>query len=332
MRDQQKHRICSYAEAVREALQQEMLSDERVFLMGEDIGVYGGSFHVLQGLYEEFGPERVLETPISEAGFTGAAVGAALMGSRPVVEIMFSDFLTVAMDQIVNHAAKYRFMFGGGCSVPMVIRTPGGCGTGAAAQHSQSIEAWFCHVPGLKVVVPSTPYDAKGLLLAAIRDPNPVLVFEQKLLYGMTAHVPEEPYVVPIGKAEIRRRGNDVTLVTYGRMTGIALEAADAVSMSGISMEVIDLRTLSPLDMETVLGSVRQTGRLMIVHEAVRNGGIGAEVAARVAEDREIFGLLKAPVCRVCGADTPIPFAASLEASIVPSVDDIIKRAEKLFD
>jgi len=324
-------RTCSYAEAIREALRQEMLLDERVFLLGEDIGLYGGSFHVLEGLFEEFGPERIVETPISEAGFTGVAIGAALTGSRPVVEFMFSDFLAVAMDQIVNQAAKYRFMFGSTCSIPLVIRTPSGCGTGAASQHSQSIESWFCHVPGLKVVVPSTPYDAKGLMTAAIHDPNPVLVFEQKKLYSSRGIVPEEVYEIPIGRAAIRIEGSDVTVATYGRMVPMVMEALMQRSCFSRRVEVIDLRTLAPLDHTTLWKSVRKTGRLMIVHEAVKNGGVGAEVSAAVCEDPQTFKALKAPVLRICGKKTPIPFAPDMEAAAVPCILDIVKGLEKLL-
>ncbi len=315
-------REITYAQAIREAIASEMRRDESVILLGEDIGVYGGSFHVLEGLFDEFGCERMLETPIAEEGFTGVAIGAALTGSRPIVEFMFSDFLAVAMDQIVNQAAKYRFMFGGVGSVPLVIRTPGGSGTGAAAQHSQSLEAWFTHIPGLKVVAPSNGYDAKGLLISAIRDPNPVLFFEQKTLYPSKSVVPEESYAIPLGEAHILSEGDELTIVSYGRMVGMVLEC---LSFFPRKIELIDLRTLSPLDMATVHASVRKTGGLLIVHEAVKNGGIGAEVSARVAEDQETFNSLKSPIRRVCGKDVPIPFAKKLEAAAVPNEEDIRK-------
>ncbi|MCF7942173.1 MAG: alpha-ketoacid dehydrogenase subunit beta [Spirochaetia bacterium] len=331
MSDDVMLRECSYREAVREALEQEMLRDETVFLIGEDIGAYGGSFHVLEGLHELFGPERVIETPISEQGFTGVAIGAALMGRRPVVEFMFSDFLAVAMDQIVNQAAKYRFMFGGSASVPLVIRTPSGSGTGAGAQHSQSLEAWFCHVPGLKVVVPSSPHDAKGLLIAAIRDPDPVLFFEQKLLYDTTGAVPREPYAIALGTAAVRTEGCDLTIVTYGRMTALVLTAVSANPLLQGLVEVLDMRTLAPLDMLSVHRSVRKTGRVLIVHEAVRSGGIGAEIASRICEDAVSFAALKAPVRRLCGQDVPIPFSPALESASVPSAADVSQVIDELL-
>ncbi len=315
---------------MNEALAQEMRRDSRVFIMGEDVGVYGGSYGVLTGLVDEFGPQRVIDTPISEAGFTGAAVGAAMTGTRPVVEIMYSDFLTVAMDQIVNNAAKMRYMFNGAFSVPMVIRSPVGSGTGAAAQHSQCTEAWFAHVPGLKVAVPATPYDAKGLLTAAIRDDNPVLVFEPKTLYRETGEVPEEPYTVELGKARVCRDGDDVTVITYGRMVPLALEAAAQLeSHDGITCHVVDLRTLTPLDEEAVIRGAERTGRVLILHEAVKTGGFGAEVAARIAE-HPVSLTLKTPLVRVCGKDVPIPFSQTLEEAAVPGMEELLQSVRRM--
>ena len=320
----------SYAEAIREGLAQAMEADPRVFLFGEDVGVYGGAFGVSGDLLKRFGPERVIDTPISELGLAGAAVGAALTGMRPVLEIQFSDFVTLAMEQIVNQAAKIRFMFGGKASVPMVVRLPSGSGTGAAGQHSQSLEAWFAHVPGLKVVQPSTPHDAKGLLLAAIDDPNPVLIFEHKLLYKTKGTVPSAPYRVPIGKAVVRREGRDVTIVAASIMTLRALAAAERLAQEGIDAEVIDLRSLRPIDFATIAGSVRKTGRLVVVYEGVKTMGIGAEIAAQVAEDDDVFRALKAPIVRLGGADSPIPYNPVLEKATVPQESDIFTAARKL--
>lgn len=315
-------RELTYAQAVKEAMSLEMRRDDTVFLMGEDVGIYGGAFGVTRGMFEEFGPERVRDTPISEAVITGAAAGAAMRGMRPIVEIIFSDFCTIAMDQLVNQAAKMRYMHGAGVQVPMVLRTPAGSGTGAAAQHSQSLEAWFCHVPGLKVVAASTPADAKGLLTASIRDNNPVVFFEQKLLYKEKGEVPEGDYVLPLGKSHVVREGGDVTVVTYGRMLQVCLEAARQAEAQGIGVEVIDPRTLYPMDRETIIKSVMKTGRLAVVHEACKTGGLGAEIAAAVAES-EAFHKLKAPIRRVCGLDTPIPFSKELEAGVVPTVERV---------
>jgi pyruvate dehydrogenase E1 component beta subunit len=319
----------TYAEAIREALRQEMRADPRVFMFGEDVGVYGGAFGVSGDLFHEFGAQRVRDTPISEAGIAGLAIGAAITGMRPVAEIQFSDFVTLSMEQLVNQAAKMRFMFGGKVSVPMVMRMPGGSGTGAAAQHSQSLEAWFTHVPGLKVLAPATPHDAKGLLIAAIRDPNPVLIFEHKLLYRVKGPVPEELYAEPIGKAAVRRRGTHLTIISYSAMVGRALEAADKLAAEGVEAEVIDLRSLRPLDDETIFESVRRTGRVLIVHEAVRTGGFGGEVAARIAES-DVFDFLDAPIRRLAGRETPIPYNRNLERSAVPQVEDIVAAARGL--
>jgi len=322
-------RELTYAEAIREALAQAMEADPRVFTLGEDIGVYGGAFGVTGDLVHRFGEERVIDTPISELGIAGAAVGAAITGMRPVLEFQFSDFVTLAMEQIVNQAAKIRFMFGGKASVPMVVRMPAGSGTGAAAQHSQSLEAWFAHVPGLKVVQPSTPYDAKGLLLAAIDDPNPVLIFEHKLLYKTKGHVPAEPYRVPIGTAVTRRAGSTATVVATSIMVHRALEAAEALAPEGIDAEVIDLRSLRPIDTATIEASARRTGRLLVVHEGVRTLGIGAEIAAHVAGS-EAFDFLDAPIMRLGGRDAPLPYNPVLEKAAVPQVPDIVAALRSL--
>ncbi len=322
-------REITYAQAIKEAMCVEMRRDEDVFLMGEDVGVYGGAFGVSAGMAEEFGPERVRDTPISEAAIAGAAAGAAVTGMRPIAEIMFSDFTTIAMDQLVNQAAKMRYMFGGKAKVPMVLRAPGGSGTGAAAQHSQSIEAWFCHVPGLKVVVPSTPYDAKGLLIAAIRDDNPVMFFEQKLLYRKKGLVPEGEYTVPLGKADIKREGKDITIITYGRMVPVCLEAAELLNADGIQAEIVDPRTLVPLDKEALIKSAKKTGRVLIVHEACKTGGYGGELAAVIA-DSEAFFYLDAPIQRLCGLDVPIPYCPELEKNVVPTVETVTQAARDL--
>ena len=322
-------RELTYAEAIREALAQAMEADPRVFLFGEDVGVYGGAFGVSGDLVHRFGKERVIDTPISELGLAGAAVGAALTGMKPVLEIQFSDFVTLAMEQVVNQAAKIRFMFGGKASVPLVIRLPGGSGTGAAAQHSQSLEAWFAHVPGLKVVQPSTPHDAKGLLLAAIDDPNPVLIFEHKLLYKTRGVVPADAYRVPIGEAAVRRRGGDVTIVAASIMVLRALAAAERLAADGIDAEVIDLRSLRPIDLPTIAQSVRRTHRLLVVYEGVKTMGIGAEIAAQIAES-DAFDFLDAPIARLGGADTPIPYNPTLERAAVPQEDDIVAAARRL--
>ena len=322
-------RELSYAQAIQEALAQAMAADPRVFLMGEDIGVYGGAFQVTGDLIHRFGEDRVMDTPIAELGAAGVAVGAAMAGSRPVFEFQFSDFATLAMEQIVNQAAKMRFMLGGKVSVPVVFRMPAGSGTGAAAQHSQSLEAWFAHVPGLKVVQPATPYDAKGLLLSAIDDPDPVLIFEHKLLYKMKGPVPEAAYRVPIGKAEIRRPGLHLTIVATSIMVHRALEAAAALASEGIEAEVIDLRSLRPMDRETVVASVSRTSRLLCVYEGVKTLGIGAEVSAMVAES-EAFDYLDAPILRLGGAESPLPYNPDLERAAVPQTPDIIAAARRL--
>ena len=319
----------SYLEAVREALTQEMRHDPEVFLIGEDIGVYGGAFGVTRGMLEEFGPERIRDTPISEAAIAGAATRAALMGMRPVMEIMFMDFLTISMNQLVNQAAKIRFMFGGKASIPMVIRAPAGSGTGAAAQHSQSLEAWFVHTPGIKVVAPTTPHDVKGLLITAIRDNNPVLFMEHKLLYRTQGPVPEDVYTIPLGQAQIRREGRDLTVLAYLIMVPRALEAAEELAAEGIELEVVDLRSLKPLDKETIVRSVSKTGRVLILHESPQTGGFGGELAAVVAES-EAFDFLDAPIRRLAGRDIPIPYNRTLERATVPQVEDIVDAARAL--
>ncbi len=323
-----------YAQAVNHALRLLMSADERVFMAGEDIGVYGGAFGVTDGLLDTFGERRVRDTPISEEVIAGLAVGAAITGMRPIVEMQFADFVVNAMDPIVNQAAKLHFMYGGNVEVPMVIRLPGGGGTGAAAQHSQSLEAWFAHVPGLKVVAPATAQDAHDLLIASVADPNPVMVFEHKLLYKEEGPVEvrhtTEP-VVQLGEAIVRRSGDDLTIVAYSIMTVRALEAAERLEDSGISAEVVDLRSLRPLDIETVRASVRRTGRLLVTHEAPAAVGVGAEVVAGVVESDALDHLL-APVSRVCGLPIPMPYAKALETATIPQVDDVERAAKELMN
>jgi acetoin:2,6-dichlorophenolindophenol oxidoreductase subunit beta len=318
-----------YLEAVREAMIQEMERDDTVFLIGEDIGAYGGAFQVTHGMLEKFGPERILDTPITELGIAGAAVGAALIGMRPIAEIMFMDFVTLASEQLVNQAAKLRYMFGGNATVPLVLRTPAGSGTGASAQHSQSLENWFVHVPGLKVVMPSTPYDAKGLLIAAIRDNNPVVFIEHKLLYKTKGPVPEELYSIPLGKADVKREGHHLTIIATSIMVKRSLEAAEQLAKEGIEVEVIDPRTLKPLDKDTIIQSVIKTGRVLIIHEAVKTGGFGGELSAVIAES-EAFGYLDAPIVRLAGRDIPIPYNRNLEFHAVPQVENIVEKARDL--
>lgn len=322
-------RELTYWQALQAALREAMQRDPRVFLMGEDIGSYGGAFGVTRGMLDEFGPARVRCTPISEASVVGAATGAALTGMRPVVEIMFMDFLTLAMDQLANHAAKFRYMYGPQASVPLVVRTPAGGGRSYGATHSQSLEAWLLHVPGLKVIAPATPADAKGLLAAAIDDNNPVICVEHKLLYATTGPVDEHAAAVPIGRALVRRSGADVTLVAYSYYVGVALQAADALAADGIDAEVIDLRSLVPMDTELVLASVRKTGRLVCIEEGTRTGGVGAEIAARVAE--HAYEYLDAPIRRVAAADTPIPFSPALEPLALPTQDDIVRTVHEIL-
>jgi len=318
-------RQVQFREAIQEALREEMKRDPNVFVMGEDVGLYGGAYGATRGLFDEFGPERVRDTPISEAIIGGAAVGAAMCGMRPVAEIMYVDFTPLAMDQIANQGAKNRYMFGGKTTVPMVIRTEGGAGRSIAAHHSQSLEALWTHFPGIYVVMPSTPYDAKGLLKAAIRDDNPVMFIEHKMLYGVEGYVPDgedADYVVPFGVADVKREGSDVTVVTYSRMVHRALEAAERLTEEGVSVEVIDLRTLKPLDMETVGASVRKTGRVVGVTEAYKTGSFISELATIVQE--QLFDWLDAPIVRVAAADVPVPMSEPLEDAAIPSVERII--------
>jgi pyruvate/2-oxoglutarate/acetoin dehydrogenase E1 component len=322
-------REITYVEAVREALRQAMQADERVFLIGEDIGTYGGAFGVTAGLIDEFGGERVIDTPISEAAVAGACIGAAITGMRPVGEIQFMDFVTLSMEQLVLQAAKIRFMFGGKAKVPMVLRMPGGAGTGAAAQHSESLESWFVHVPGLKVVAPSSPYDAKGLLLAAIQDDNPVIFVEHKLLYKEKGPVPEEMYALPLSQSHVVREGKHLTLVATSVMVPRSLEAARRLAEEGIEVEIIDPRTLKPMDDAPILTSVMKTGRVLVVHEAVKTGGFGGEIVARIVES-EAFDYLEAPVRRLASLDIPVPYNHILEYNMVPQVENIVTEARKL--
>ena len=322
-------RELTYAETLRVALRQKMVADERIFLIGEDIGVYGGAFAVTAGLFKEFGAERVIDTPISEAAIAGACIGAALTGMFPVGEIQFMDFVTLSMEQLVLQAAKIRFMFGGKATVPMVLRMPGGSGTGAAAQHSESLENWFVHVPGLKVVMPSSPYDAKGLLISAIEDENPVIFVEHKLLYRTKGHVPEEMYRVPLSQANVVREGRDLTVVATSIMVPRALEAAERLAQEGIELEIIDPRTLNPLDEKPIVESVIKTGKALVVHEAVKTGGFGGELVSRIVES-EAFDYLDAPVRRLAGLDIPIPYNRNLEYHAVPQIENIVEEARKL--
>lgn len=322
-------REISYMEALREAMRQAMQKDERVFVIGEDIGIYGGAFGVTAGLLDEFGPQRIIDTPISEAGIAGACIGAAVTGMRPIGEIQFSDFVVLSMEQLVMQGAKMRFMFGGKAELPLVMRLAGGSGTGAAAQHSESLENWFVNVPGLKVVMPSSPYDAKGLLLSAIADNNPIMFFEHKLLYRTKGPVPEEMYTIPLGQSHVVREGKDLTVVATSIMVSRALEAAEKLSVEGIEIEVIDPRTLKPLDEKPIVDSVIKTGKMLAVHEAVKTGGYGSELAAVIMES-EAFAYLDAPIRRLGGLDMPIPYNRTLEYHAVPQVENIVEEARKL--
>lgn len=321
----------SYSEAIRDAMDIALGSDDRVVLMGEDIGVYGGAFQVTGDLVHKYGEERVIDTPISELGGAGVAVGAALTGLRPIFEFQFSDFAALALEQIANQAAKLRYMLGGAVSVPLVMRFPAGSGSGAAAQHSQSLEAWLAHVPGLKVVQPATPHDVKGMILAALDDPDPVMIFEHKVLYKIKGEVPKGHYTVPIGKAEVRREGTDVTIVATSVMVHRALAAAEVLAANDISAEVIDLRSIRPIDRETVLASVRKTGRLVCVYEAVKTLGIGAEISAMVAES-DAFDCLDAPILRLGGTENPIPYNPVLEKASVPQINGIVTGVRDLVE
>jgi 2-oxoisovalerate dehydrogenase E1 component len=322
-------REITYSEALREAMSQSLESDPKVYFLGEDIGAYGGAFGVSVGMVERFGSERVRDTPISENTIVGCAIGSAVLGMRPIAEIQFMDFMTLAMEQTVLQGAKLRYMFGGRAQVPMVVRMPGGSGTGAAAQHSESLESWFINVPGLKTVAPSTAYDAKGLLLAAIADNNPVMFVENKLCYKMKGAVPQDPYIIPLGKADIKRRGKHLTVVAAGIMVHRALDAANKLSAEGIELEVVDLRTLKPYDAATVCESVVSTGRLLVVHEAPLIGGWGGEIVGAVAQS-SAFAYLEAPIVRLGGADVPIPYNRNLERAAVPQTENIIDAARRL--
>ncbi|MDF1520309.1 MAG: alpha-ketoacid dehydrogenase subunit beta [Brevefilum sp.] len=315
----------TYRQAVKDAMVEEMRRDERVFLIGEDIGTYGGAFGVSAGMLEEFGPERIVETPISEDAIVGAAAGAAMIGMRPIAEIMFMDFILLAMEPLVNQAAKARYMFGGKATVPMVIRMPSGSGTGAAAQHSQSLETILMHIPGIKVVAPSTPYDVKGLLISSIRDLNPVCFVEHKLLYKEKGEVPDEEYTIPLGVADIKREGSDITVVSSGIMVHKSLKASEILADEGISVEVVDPRTLKPLDVDTISKSVKKTGRMLVVHEAVKTAGWAGEIMASISET-PAWDYLDAPMRRLAGKDVPIPYNPKLEAAAVPQVDDIVQE------
>lgn len=318
-----------YRQAVRDALREEMRRDERVFLLGLDIGRFGGTYKATQGLWEEFGDERVRDTPLSEAAIAGAAVGAALTGMRPVAEIMYMDFITIALDQIANQAAKLRYMSGGQARIPVVFRTQEGAGRSSAAQHAQSVEAWVAHIPGLKVALPATPYDVKGLLKTAIRDDAPVVFIEHKLLYGVKGEVPDEEYLIPFGQARICREGTDLTIVALSRMVWKAMEAAELLAAEGIRAEVIDPRTVVPLDLETIVASVRKTGRLLISHEGYTRCGVGAEIATQVVE--AAWGALRKPPRRVCGRNVPVPFAPAMENYVIPQTADLVAAARELM-
>lgn len=323
-------RMLSCRQAIREALSEEMRRDSNVVLIGEDLGCYGGCFQVTKGLLEEFGKQQIIETPVSEEAIVGVAVGAALLGMKPVVEIMYGDFSTLASDPLINHAAKMHFLSRGQQSVPLVYRTPMGSGTGAAAQHTQSLEALFTNVPGLMIVYPSEPADLKGLLKSAIRNPNPVLFFEHKL-YEKRGLVPSEEYLIPLGKASIKRSGSDLSVFTYGRTLFSALEAAEELMDRGISVEVVDLRTLRPLDTETIVKSVMKTHRAVVVHEAPTFGGFSGEIVATIVSDQRAFDALQAPVVRVGGLEMPTPFNKTLEQQIFPSAEKLIDTIVKLF-
>ncbi len=325
-----KERTLTYRQAVAEAIAEEMARDPRVFIMGEDVGLHGGAFGATKGLFEEFGPGRVKDTPLTESVIVGAGVGAALTGMRPIVEIMYIDFMCMAMDSIVNQAAKVKYMFGGHARVPLTIRTAFGAGRGNAAQHSQSLETWLTVVPGLLVVMPSTPYDAKGLLKSAIRNDNPVIVIENKQLYGDSGHVPEDDYLVPIGKAAVRTEGKDVTLIATSRMCSFASSAVEKLSSEGIDVELIDPRTIKPLDMETIAASIAKTHRVVVVNEGPKTGGFSNEVSSKIMDT--CFYDLDAPVLRVAAEDVPIPYNAILEAEVIPAEKDILAAVKKVME
>lgn len=321
-------RVITFGQAINEALAEELRRDEHVFIIGEDVGEAGHPFKILKGLIEEFGPERVIDSPISEAGITGLGVGAAMTGMRPVVDIMFGDFITLTMDQMVNQAAKTHYMSGGKLQVPMVLRTTMGASRRSAAQHSQSLHAWFSHIPGLKVAVPSTPYDAKGLMKTAIRDDNPVAIFEDKMMYQLKGPVPEEEYTIPFGVADIKREGTDITLVGTSSMIQVALEAADMLADIGLSAEVVDPRTMVPLDKKTLIESARKTSRAIVIDEGYEGYGVTAEIASVIADGA--FYYLDAPVKRIGAMDVPIPFSPVLEDMTIPTAQGVVEMAKTL--
>jgi len=314
-------REITYRQALNEAIDEEMQRDEKVFIFGEDVAIYGGVYGVTAGLWKKYGDERVMDTPISENAIVGTALGAALTGMRPVAEIMYIDFIGLCMDQLNNQVAKIKYMFGGKCKVPLTIRTEGGAGRTLGAHHSQSLESWLIHIPGIKVVMPSIPYDAKGLLKSAIREDNPIVFIEHKMLYNIKGHVPEEEYTLPIGIADVKKEGKDVTILTYSRMTLFSLKAAEELEKEGISVEVVDLRTLFPMDIETMVNSVKKTNRVVIVEEDCKTGGTGAEIGMKVIENA--FDYLDAPIIRVAGADVPMPKSQVLEKLAIPDVERI---------
>jgi 2-oxoisovalerate dehydrogenase E1 component beta subunit len=319
--------VTTYIDAIKEGIWEEMEKDERVFILGEDVGIYGGAFKVTKGMLDKFGPMRVIDTPISESAIVGAAIGAALVGMRPIAEMQFIDFISCAFDQIVNFAAKCRYRWGAG--VPIVIRGPSGGGVHGGPFHSQNPEAYFFNVPGLKIVCPSTAYDAKGLIKAAIRDPDPVLYFEHKFLYRrIKEDLPAEDFVVPIGKAALRREGEDLSIITYGAMVYKALEAAEVLAQSGIDVEVLDLRSILPLDEEAILATAKKTSKVIVLHEATLTGGPGGEVVARIAE--KAFEYLDGPIVRIAPPDTPVPYSPPLEEAFLPQTKDIVEKAKKL--
>lgn len=327
--DDTRAMIGTYREALNQAMREEMRRDPRVFLIGEEVGYYQGAFKVSKGFVEEFGPQRVVDTPITEAGFTGLAIGAAMAGLRPIVELMTFNFGILAMDQIVNNAAKIRYMSGGQLAIPMVIRGPGSAAHQLAAQHSQSLEAWFCHVPGLKVIAPATPRDAKGLLISAIRDPNPVIFIEAQLLYPTKGDIPEGEWTIPIGQADVKRVGRDVTILAYSKMLLLALETADVLAQDGIEVEVVDPRTLRPLDTDTIIRSVYKTGRVVIVEEGWPFAGLGAQLAETIYT--HAFDALDGPIVRVTGADVPMPYSRPLEDLAIPDRDRIITAVKQVL-
>jgi pyruvate/2-oxoglutarate/acetoin dehydrogenase E1 component len=327
--EQATGRELTYVGAILEAQTQLLREDPNIFIAGEDVALYGGVFGTSRGLLNEFGPQRIIDTPIAESGIIGLAIGAAAAGLRPIVEIMFMDFVGVCMDQLVNQLAKMRYMFGGKATLPVTVRTMAGAGRNMAAQHSQSLEAWFCHVPGLKVVMPSTPYDAKGLLVAAVRDDNPVIVIDNKLLLGSRGNVPEELYEVPLGKARVAREGSNFTIVATSRMVNEALTAAEVLAQDGLDVEIVDPRTLQPLDVESIVASVRKTHRALVAHEAVRFGGIGGEIVAQIQE--EAFDYLDAPVGRVGAPFSPVPFSPPLEKEYVPNAERIAAEVRRIL-